>query len=87
MRQSGRTSRIADFAIDQLYSVGECIVTDHIIFEYPSLKSRHLQNLIDKVRFRFEMTSYGNSTVSHEIIKMGKVPMVHFKIIIKKKDE
>ena len=47
MRQTGRTSRIVDFAIDQLYSVGEVILTDHTAFEYPGITQSKIQFFID----------------------------------------
>lgn len=32
-RQSGKTTRIINNVIEQLYSVGQCIATDHTCFE------------------------------------------------------
>ncbi len=31
-RQSGKTTRIINNVIEQLYSVGQCIATDHTVF-------------------------------------------------------
>lgn len=81
MRQTGRTSRIANFAIDQLYSVGEVIITDHIAFEGFDTKQTHLSNLIDKVKDGFGRTHYSNDwQVKHEIHKVGETPVVRFKL-------
>ena len=50
LRRTGKTTRIANFVIDQLHSVGEVIVTDHSSFEFPeSNVTSSLQFLIDKV--------------------------------------
>jgi hypothetical protein len=81
MRQTGRTSRIADFTIDQLFSVGECIVTDHYVFEYPSAGESHLQHFISKVYDRFKVLNYTeHKYLDYSIVKLSKIPMVHFKI-------
>jgi hypothetical protein len=53
MRQTGRTSRIVDFAIDQLFSCGNVIVADHYVFESDSPK-RANDHLIDLVYRRWE---------------------------------
>ena len=57
MRQTGRTSRIIDFTIDQLFSVGEVIVTDHIAFEFENVTNKSLFYFIDRVKDRFEFNS------------------------------
>jgi hypothetical protein len=48
MRQTGRTTRIANYAIDQLLSCGNVIVTDHFVFESDS-PGKSQEHLIDKV--------------------------------------
>lgn len=59
IRQSGKSSRIADFAVDQLYSVGEVIVTDHTVFEYPTSNTRDsLKHLCDKIERKFQISDY-----------------------------
>ena len=81
MRQTGRTSRIVNFTIDQLFSVSECIVTDHYVFEYPSAGEKHLQYFISKVYDRFGLLNHNeNKYLDHSIVKLNKVPMIHFKI-------
>jgi hypothetical protein len=88
MRQSGRTSRIIDFTIDQLFSVGECIVTDHYVFEYPDAGVRHLTYFIDKVYARYAILNRDeNFKLDQTIVRVGKVPMIHFKIVSNKEDE
>ena len=86
MRQTGRTSRIAEFAIDQLFSVGECIVTDHYVFEYPSAGESHLPHFISKVYERFQLLNYNEKKyLDYSIVTVNKIPMVHFKIKYKEK--
>lgn len=46
MRHTGRTTRIVNFAIDQLLSCGNVVITDHAIFEGHE-KAHHI--LVDKV--------------------------------------
>lgn len=46
MRATGRTTRIVNFAIEQLLSCGNVVITDHAIFEGHE-KANHF--LIDKV--------------------------------------
>ena len=53
MRQTGRTSRIVDFAIDQLFSCGNVIVADHHLFEIDSSRKAN-ELLIDLVYRRWE---------------------------------
>jgi hypothetical protein len=80
MRQSGRTSRIVDFAVDQLFSVGQVIVTDHVVFEYPESNTRQsVEFLTEKVRKRIEVSSYGTLGVNWKIEKFRGINVVHFK--------
>lgn len=53
MRQTGRTSRIVDFTIDQLFSCGNVIVADHHVFEFNSSRKAN-EHLIDLVYRRWE---------------------------------
>lgn len=85
-RQTGRTTRIVDHIVEQLFSVGECISTDHICFEYENISSQHLLHLIEKVKRRVEIESNGVKTTKSNIFWVDtkkKIPMVHFKIDIK----
>jgi hypothetical protein len=52
MRQTGRTSRIVDYAIDQIFSCGNVIVTDHYMFEEGSSRKSN-EHLIDLVYRRW----------------------------------
>jgi hypothetical protein len=80
MRQSGRTSRIVNFVVEQLFSVGRCIATDHIVFEYDKTTQVHIKDFIEKVERRIYADSYGRMKVSSKIIKVDDVYMVDFKL-------
>ncbi len=81
MRQTGRSSRIANFAIEQLFSVGQVIVTDHTVFEYPKVPQKSLMFLIDKIRRGIEINTQGHKTVSSKIKKLDDIYVIHFKLI------
>lgn len=87
MRQTGRTSRIINFTIDQLFSVGEVIVTDHVAFEYPStLKMLHY--FIDRVERSFASVYVaGDLKITHVIYKIEDTHVVRFKLEKKENNE
>ena len=82
MRQTGRTSRIAQFAVDQLKSVGQVIVTDHIAFEHDHRIGRnHLNHLIERVRMLYALGNPGDTIIAHEIhetVRGGGILFIHF---------
>jgi hypothetical protein len=61
MRRSGRTTRIANYAIDQLLNCGNVIVTDHYAFESDS-SGQSQDNLISMVH------DIWNKIYAHEYI-------------------
>lgn len=82
-RRSGRTTRIANFVVDQLFDVGECIVSDHSIFEDPSNpleKLRHLSMVVDLIA---GVQSRGEMLVDSRIVRIegSKYSVVHFTAI------
>ena len=84
MRQSGRTTRIVNFIVDQLYTCGQCIATDHIVFESPSrVSERNLIHLVDKVKNQVRVNSNGNLRCNYEIVRIDRsgIPMIHFELI------
>jgi hypothetical protein len=84
MRQSGRTTRIANFVVEQLYTSGQCIATDHVMYEYSGRinSERALHHLIEKVRDQIRIGSGGRLGCSHRIIRIerGGIPMIHFEL-------
>ena len=84
LRQTGKTTRIANFVIDQLHSVGEVIVTDHSSFEFPeSNVTSSLQLLIDKVEKLDAANSPGNREIEHEFVEVGGIKLIRFKLRFK----
>jgi len=78
MRQTGRTSRIVDFAVNQLFSVGQVIITDHIAFEYPNTTKTMISYFIDEVKDKFRFASRGRMSCSADIINVKGTYVVHF---------
>ncbi len=87
MRQTGRTSRIVDFVVDQLYNTGQCIATDHVMFEHSHDSIHMLRHLIEKVERRLDSASAGYLKVKSVIIRANEIPMVHFRLIKNNKEE
>ena len=84
LRRTGKTTRIANFVIDQLHSVGEVIVTDHSSFEFPeSNVTSSLQLLIDKVEKLDAANSPGNREIEHEFVEVGGIKLIRFKLRFK----
>tara|TARA_R110000796_G_scaffold159388_5_gene276212 strand:- start:104 stop:373 length:270 start_codon:yes stop_codon:yes gene_type:complete len=84
MRQTGRTSRIVNFAVDQLYSVGEVIVTDHTAFECPDKCGDSLKYFADTVERRFTLSGNGTKRVDFKIIKLvrgSNIKVIHFFLV------
>jgi hypothetical protein len=81
LRQTGKTTRIANFVIDQLHSVGEVIVTDHTSFEFPeSNNTSSIRNLIEKVEKLDAANSPGNRRVVWEIFDMQDTKLIRFRM-------
>ncbi len=81
IRQSGRTTRIMDFTIEQLCSVGECIVTDHTVFECPNkVTNDYLKELIKRVNHRLQYQTNGYKSCKGEIKKVDDIKVIHFKL-------
>jgi hypothetical protein len=86
MRRSGRTTRIALHAVQELIANGEVITTDHVAYELKDQCTREmLKHFIENVYSIFWATF--KSTIDHsiktEIVRVNQVPMVHFKLIKK----
>lgn len=89
MRQTGRTSRIVDFVIDQLHQNLECVATDHTAYEFGARADGSLRNFIDRVKRRLHETSNGRMTCEGEIISLGRgsrLSVVHFTAKMKEKE-
>jgi hypothetical protein len=80
MRQTGRTSRIINFVVEQLYNVGRCIATDHIVFEYEKVSQRAIHYFIERVQRRIDTETGGTKKVKSKIITIDELYMVDFKL-------
>ena len=81
LRQSGKTTRIANFVIDQLHSVGEVIVTDHTSFEFPDIDNMSsIRNLIEKVEKLDAANSPGNRRIGFEIFDSQNTKLIRFRM-------
>jgi len=78
MRQTGRTTRIADFVIDQLHSVGRCICTDHFAFEYENMGQDDLKHLIELVERGIYLSTHGNKILNHQIVRVNGIYVIDF---------
>jgi len=78
MIKSGRTTRIADFVIDQLHSVGRCICTDHIAFEYDNINQDSLKHLIELVERGIYLSTNGNKILNHQIVRVNGIYVIDF---------
>lgn len=78
MRQTGKTSRTANHVVDQLFQVGQCITTDHVVFEVTKPKKKWLGNLIRMVENQVTTQSNGAKIAKSRIVKVDSIPCVHF---------
>jgi hypothetical protein len=90
MRQTGRTSRIIDFAVDQLFSCGEVIFTDHTAFEYPK---KNIRSTLDSMcmRIRDRISTRSEIDVEYEIMrtntmKREPITFIHMRLVREKND-
>jgi hypothetical protein len=81
LRQSGKTTRIANFVIDQLHSVGEVIVTDHTSFEFSDIDNMSsIRNLIEKVEKLDAANSPGNRRIGFQIFDAQNTKLIRFRM-------
>ena len=81
MRQTGRTSRIVNFVVEQLFNVGRCIATDHTVFEYDNVRLVTIRYFIERVERRINAETNGTKKVKSKIITIdGSLYIVDFKL-------
>jgi G:T-mismatch repair DNA endonuclease (very short patch repair protein) len=80
-RQTGRTSRIINHVVNELFSVGRCISTDHTTFEFEKLPNSQTDYFIEKVKRRMDFESNGNAKVDAKVIDVGGKKMVEFTLL------
>lgn len=80
-RQTGKTARIINHVVDQLFSVGKCISTDHTTFEFEKLPKDQIDYFIEKVERRINFESNGLAKVNSRILDIGGKKMVEFTLV------
>ena len=83
MRQTGRTTRIVQQVVEQLYSVGSCVATDHVVYEYENIKSSMLVHFKEKVEREVEYRSHGSKKVKSSHVNVDGVPHMKFELVTK----
>lgn len=78
MRRTGRTQRIVNFTIEQLLSVGEVVVTDHIVYEFESTAQRMLEPFVNRVKQQIKPKLLDKIVIEHKFIKVLDKWMIHF---------
>jgi hypothetical protein len=81
MRQTGRTTRIVQHVVDQLFSVGTCVATDHVVYEYENPKLSMLGYFKEKVEREIEFRSHGSKGVKTTDLNVNEIPYIKFEII------
>jgi hypothetical protein len=82
LRQTGRTTRIVQHVVEQLYSVGTCIATDHIVYEFTP-KIKMLKPFKEKVKREIQFRSHGSKTIKTSYVNIEEIPYVKFELVNK----
>jgi len=80
MRQSGRTTRIVQYVVDQLYSVGTCVATDHVVYECENPKLSMLVHFKEMVEREIEFRSRGSRKVTTNHTQINGIPHMKFEL-------
>ena len=80
MRQTGRTTRIVQHVVEQLFSVGTCVATDHVVYEFPTPKLSMLTYFKEKVEREVEFRSRGSKKVTTKDTQVDGVPYIKFEL-------
>jgi len=87
-RQTGRTTRIINHVVNELFSVGRCISTDHTTFEFEETAldieefgSSQTDYFIEKVKRRMDFESRGCAKVDAKVIDVDGKKMVEFTLL------
>jgi hypothetical protein len=80
MRQTGRTTRIVQYVVEQLYSVGTCIATDHVAYEH-GITRQILNHFEEMVRREIELRSHGSKKIKTTHLKVEEIPYIKFEVV------
>ena len=84
IRQTGRTTRIVQHVVEQLYGVGTCIATDHIVYEFTT-EIKMLKHFKEMVEREVQFRSYGSQTVKTSHMNIEGIPYVKFELVNKER--
>lgn len=79
MRRTGRTTRIKNFIVEQLMSVGGCVATDHTSFEQPGVPLDSLRHLIRSVEKDIHELTNGELVVKYEMYTIDNIKCFIFR--------
>jgi hypothetical protein len=80
MRQTGRTTRIVQYVVEQLYNVGVCVATDHTVYAYEP-KLSMLIHFKEAVKREIDFRSQGSKKIKTKDIKIEGIPYVKFEVV------
>lgn len=80
MRQTGRTTRIVQYVVEQLYNVGTCVATDHVVYEYEP-KLSMLEHFEDMVKREVYLRSGGSKKIKTSSVRVDDIPYIKFELI------
>lgn len=86
MRATGRTSRIVDFVVDELFQHGQCISTDHIAYEDDRISMTELIPFVTKVLERVKYSTQEKNKAIYNVQKVNDIYVVHFKMVKNEND-
>lgn len=79
-RQTGRTTRIVQYVVEQLYSVGICIATDHIMYEFTPDRE-NLEFFKTKVEREVQFRSSGYRKIKTSDVDIEGIPYIKFELV------
>jgi hypothetical protein len=85
MRQTGRTTRIVQYVVEQLYSVGTCVATDHVAYEFGATRQM-LSHFEEMVRREMDLRSHGSNKINATYLKVGEIPYIKFEVVKSKSE-
>ena len=80
MRQTGRTTKIVQYVVDQLYSVGTCVATDHVAYEFGATRQM-LNHFEEMVRREIDLRSQGSKKIKTTTLKVDGIPYIKFEVV------
>ncbi len=80
MRQTGRTTMIVQYVIEQLDTVGTCVVTDHVDYEFGATR-QILNHFEGMVRREMELRTHNSKKIKTTHLKVEEIPYIKFEVV------